>query len=190
MSRVPLGTLLVDLLTEDRSENRAVFDTLVLGLRELAETSDTRLVLVVFHIRLLDALGYRPELRECVSCRSAIEPNRNHFSALLGGVICPGCGPHEPTAKAIVERFKSKNIDPEGYTLYTYAAMQVWSQAAKKAGTIEPKKVMDTIKANAWDTVIGKLEFDAKGDIKQIDYVVYRWDAKGNYAEIDPGKGT
>jgi len=91
----------VDLLTEDRSENRAVFDTLVLGLRELAETNDARLVLVVFHLRLLDALGYRPELRECVSCRSAIEPNRNHFSALLGGVVCPGCGPGEPTARAI-----------------------------------------------------------------------------------------
>ena len=85
---------------------------------------------------------------------------------------------NKPTAKAIVEKFKAKNIDPEGYTLYTYAAMQVWSGAVKKAGTTDPKKVMDAIKAGAWDTVIGTLEFDAKGDIKQIDYVVYKWDAK------------
>ena len=35
---------------------------------------------------------------------------------------------NKPTAKAIVEKFKAKNIDPEGYTLYTYAAMQVWAQ--------------------------------------------------------------
>jgi branched-chain amino acid transport system substrate-binding protein len=96
---------------------------------------------------------------------------------------------NKPTAKAIVEKFKAKNIDPEGYTLYTYAAMQVWSQAATKAGTTDPKKVIDTIKAGAWDTVIGKLEFDAKGDIKLLDYVVYRWDAKGNYTEIAP-KGS
>src|SRR6266516_1922855 len=96
---------------------------------------------------------------------------------------------NKPTAKAIVEKFKSKNIDPEGYTLYTYAAMQVWTQAVKKANTTDPKKVMETIKAGAWDTVIGKLEFDAKGDIKQLDYVVYKWDAKGNYAEINP-KGS
>ncbi len=41
---------------------------------------------------------------------------------------------NNPAAKAIVEKFKAKNIDPEGYTLYTYAAMQVWSQAATKAG--------------------------------------------------------
>src|SRR4030088_2734812 len=96
---------------------------------------------------------------------------------------------NKPTAKAIVDRFKSKKIDPEGYTLYTYAAMQIWSQAVAKAKTTDPKKVMDTIKAGSWDTVIGKLEFDAKGDIKQLDYVVYKWDAKGNYVEINP-KGS
>jgi branched-chain amino acid transport system substrate-binding protein len=91
----------------------------------------------------------------------------------------------KPSAAAIVEKFKAKNVDPEGYTLYTYAAMQVWSQAVKKAGTTDAKKVMDTIKAGSWDTVIGKLEYDAKGDIKQLDYVVYKWDASGNYAEIN-----
>src|ERR1700753_820640 len=96
---------------------------------------------------------------------------------------------NKPTAKSIVETFKAKNIDPEGYTLYTYAAVQVWSQAAKKAGTTDPKKVMAAIKGNAWDTVIGTLEFDSKGDIKQLDYVVYKWDSKGGYAEINP-KGS
>jgi len=95
----------------------------------------------------------------------------------------------KPTAAAIVDKFKAKNIDPEGYTLYTYAAMQIWSQAAAKAGTTDPKKVMDTIKAGAWDTVIGKIEYDAKGDIKQLDYVVYKWDDKGGYSEINP-KGS
>ena len=56
---------------------------------------------------------------------------------------------NKPTAKAIVEKFKAKGIDPEGYTLYTYAAMQVWSQAVAKAGTTDPKKVMAAIKAAA-----------------------------------------
>ena len=97
---------------------------------------------------------------------------------------------NKTTAKAIVEKFKSKGIDPEGYTLYTYAAFQIWSQAVAKTSSTDAKKVIDTIKAGEWDTVLGKLSFDAKGDIKLLDYVVYRWDAKGNYAEIEPGKGT
>jgi DNA repair protein RecO (recombination protein O) len=91
---------LVDLLTEDHLENRAVFDVLVDGLHHLAANSaDVKLVLVAFHLELLDALGYRPELRECVSCRAQIEPDRNHFSALLGGVLCPPCGHKEATAR-------------------------------------------------------------------------------------------
>ncbi|MGY3622745.1 branched-chain amino acid ABC transporter substrate-binding protein [Bradyrhizobium sp. USDA 10063] len=92
---------------------------------------------------------------------------------------------NRPTAKAIVEKFKAKNIDPDGYTLYTYAAFQVWSQAAAKAGTTDPKKVSDTIKSGEWDTVLGKLSFDAKGDVKANNYVVYKWDSKGGSAEID-----
>ena len=91
----------VDLLTEDRQENRAVFDILVASLHELSVAIDVRLVLIRFHLQVLDALGYRPELRECVNCRHVIEPDRNHFSAVHGGVICPVCGPAEPTARAI-----------------------------------------------------------------------------------------
>src|SRR5919202_1366933 len=91
----------VDLLTEDRMENRAVFDTLVDSLHDLGSTADARLVLIIFQLKLLDALGYRPGLRECGSCRATIAPERNHFSALLGGVLCAACGPREQTARAI-----------------------------------------------------------------------------------------
>ena len=94
----------------------------------------------------------------------------------------------KPTAAAIVQKFKANNIDPEGYTLYAYGALQVWSQAVAKAKTTDPKKVMDTIKAGSWDTVLGTLQFDAKGDIKQLDFVVYKWDPNGNYAEVGSGK--
>ena len=51
-----------------------------------------------------------------------------------------------PTAAAVVKKFKDKNVDPEGYTLYTYAAMQIWTQAATKAKTTDAKKVAETIK--------------------------------------------
>jgi branched-chain amino acid transport system substrate-binding protein len=93
----------------------------------------------------------------------------------------------KPTAAAVVKKFKDKGIDPEGYTLYTYAAFQVWSQAVAKAGTTDPKKVAAIIKANTWDTVLGKIAYDKKGDITVIDYVVYKWDKNGNYAELGSG---
>jgi branched-chain amino acid transport system substrate-binding protein len=105
--------------------------------------------------------------------------------AAAGTLFTFGPDPRKrPTAAAIVEKFKAENIDPEGFTLYTYAAIQVWSEAATKAGTTDAKKVMETIKAGSWDTVIGKMEYDAKGDIKHADFVVYKWDDKGGYAEV------
>jgi branched-chain amino acid transport system substrate-binding protein len=95
---------------------------------------------------------------------------------------------NKPTAKALVEKFKAKNIDPEGYTLYTYAAFQVWQQAVAKAKTTDGRKVAAALKNGSYDTVLGKLSFDAKGDITILDYVVYKWDAKGNYAQLPAGK--
>ena len=93
----------------------------------------------------------------------------------------------KPMAAKIVKQFQARNIDPEGYTLYSYAAFQVWAQAVAKAGTLDPRKVAAVMKGGKWDTVLGSLSFTPKGDITVIDYVVYRWDSKGNYAEIGPG---
>jgi branched-chain amino acid transport system substrate-binding protein len=88
------------------------------------------------------------------------------------------------TAKAVVDEFKAKGIDPEGYTLYTYAAFQVWSQAATKAGTTNPKKVAETIRAGTWNTVLGPISYDKKGDITKLDYVLYVWKADGTNSEM------
>jgi branched-chain amino acid transport system substrate-binding protein len=89
-----------------------------------------------------------------------------------------------PAAAAIVKSFKDKGTDPEGYTLYTYAAVQIWAQAADKAKTIDPQKVAAAIHDGTWDTVLGPITFDKKGDITAIGWAVFRWDKSGNYDEI------
>jgi branched-chain amino acid transport system substrate-binding protein len=93
-------------------------------------------------------------------------------------------------AAAVVKKFKDKGVDPEGYTLYTYAAMQIWTQAAKKANSTDGKKVAAVIKAGKWDTVLGPISYDAKGDITAIDYVFYKWGKDGKYEEMPAGKGS
>jgi branched-chain amino acid transport system substrate-binding protein len=85
-------------------------------------------------------------------------------------------------AKAVVEAFKADNYDPEGYTLYTYAAVQVWAQAATAAGTTDMEAVAAKIRGGTFDTVIGKLSIDDKGDVKNPEYVWYIWH-NGQYAE-------
>jgi branched-chain amino acid transport system substrate-binding protein len=88
-----------------------------------------------------------------------------------------------PTAAAVVAAFKAKGADPEGYVLYTYAAIQVWAAAATKAGTTDPKKVAEAMHAGTWATVLGPVTFDKKGDVTVSDYVFYLW-KDGKYAEM------
>jgi branched-chain amino acid transport system substrate-binding protein len=88
-----------------------------------------------------------------------------------------------PTAAAVVKAYKDKGVDPEGYVLYTYAAVQEWAAAANKAGSTDPKKVADTLKAGTWDTVLGPISYDKKGDITKSDYVFYIWH-NGDYAQM------
>jgi branched-chain amino acid transport system substrate-binding protein len=90
-----------------------------------------------------------------------------------------------PQAKAVVDEFAAKKIDPEGYVLYSYAAVQAWAEAATKAGTTDAQKVAAALKANheGWDTVLGPIAFDAKGDVTQSNYVFYVW-KDGGYSQM------
>ena len=89
-----------------------------------------------------------------------------------------------PTAAAVVKEFKDKGVDPEGYVLYTYAAVQIWAEAATKAGTTDPKKVAAELKSGGpWDSVLGKIAFNKKGDLTESDYVLYHWH-NGSYSEL------
>jgi branched-chain amino acid transport system substrate-binding protein len=88
------------------------------------------------------------------------------------------------TAADVVAEFKAKNVDPEGYVLYTYAAVQVWADAAKKAKSTDPKKVAAELKSGGkWPTVLGSLGFDKKGDVTTSDYVLYVW-KNGAYSQM------
>jgi branched-chain amino acid transport system substrate-binding protein len=90
-----------------------------------------------------------------------------------------------PKNKAIVELFrKQRGFEPQSYTLYSYAAVQIIKQAAEAAKSVDPKKVADVMHSgHVFNTVLGDVSFDKKGDIngyivagKNKDrYVLYTW---------------
>jgi branched-chain amino acid transport system substrate-binding protein len=93
-----------------------------------------------------------------------------------------------PASKDLVEKFRAAGFEPEAYTLYSYAALQIMAAAANKAGSNDSQKVAEAIKASGpWATAIGDLGYDAKGDITRPDYVLYSWkkgdDGKLTYVE-------
>ncbi|HEY1452442.1 MAG TPA: branched-chain amino acid ABC transporter substrate-binding protein, partial [Roseiarcus sp.] len=81
-----------------------------------------------------------------------------------------------PNAKDAVDAFKAKGFDPQGYTLYSYAAVQIIKQAAEKANSLDPKKVAAVMHSGMpFHTVIGDISYDKKGDRTTVDYVWYVW---------------
>ncbi|MCG6951259.1 MAG: branched-chain amino acid ABC transporter substrate-binding protein [Betaproteobacteria bacterium] len=89
-----------------------------------------------------------------------------------------------PAAAAVVQKFRAQKYEPEGYTLYTYGAIQAWAEAATKAKSTNWKKVADALHKNKFNTVLGKIGFDKKGDVTAPGYVFYVWkDGKYDYAK-------
>jgi branched-chain amino acid transport system substrate-binding protein len=88
-----------------------------------------------------------------------------------------------PAAAEVVEKFKAENYEPEGYTLYTYAAIQAFVDAAKKAGSTEVEDVAAALKEGSYDTVLGPIAFNDKGDVEEPKYVMYQW-KEGQYSEL------
>ena len=53
---------------------------------------DMDLVLRYFELRLLDYVGYRPQLFQCVRCAQTLGTDAGLFSSAEGGVLCLSCG--------------------------------------------------------------------------------------------------
>ncbi|TKR55956.1 high-affinity branched-chain amino acid ABC transporter substrate-binding protein [Allopusillimonas ginsengisoli] len=89
-----------------------------------------------------------------------------------------------PGNEKVLENFKKFNRSPDGaFTLTAYAAMQILADSINAVG-VDPDKVADYMHSNAFDTAIGKVEYDEKGDLKQFEFAVYKWDGQGNLEQL------
>ena len=93
-----------------------------------------------------------------------------------------------PDSKAVVDAFRKAGTEPEGYTLYAYASVQTLAAAFNGAKSNNGEKAAEWLKKNPVKTVMGEKTWDAKGDLKVSDYVVYQWDKDGKYHQLEKQK--
>jgi DNA repair protein RecO (recombination protein O) len=95
LERVGYASYVVELLdrfTYEEGENPALYRLLSDTLARLDSQSEPEIAIHYYEIRLLDLLGFRPQLFTCAACREEILARDQYFSAALGGVLCPSCG--------------------------------------------------------------------------------------------------
>ena len=92
---------LVDQFTVDGESNSDLYALLTSTLERLCAGVDRGSVIRHFELRLLDLVGYRPELFRCSRCGNEIRPEDQFFSFEAGGVLCPNCGPAESNKRPL-----------------------------------------------------------------------------------------
>ncbi len=93
---------LLDRFTYDEEEiNPSIFSLLANSLSRLAQGHDVWLVIRYYEMRLLDYLGFRPQLFHCANCESKIKAENQFFSADQGGILCPQCGVGQASARSV-----------------------------------------------------------------------------------------
>lgn len=72
----------------------------------------------------------------------------------------------EPAARSVLEQFRAMGLGSLPTGLGPYAAVQIWAEAAERAGTADPAEVVEAIHRGRFDTVLGRVAFDARGDLE------------------------
>jgi DNA repair protein RecO (recombination protein O) len=87
---------LINQFTAEHQENYGLFQLMPETLNRLCEAENKELVLRYFELHLLESVGYRPQLKECVTCHRPLDPATNYFSPAAGGMLCVDCNLNQP----------------------------------------------------------------------------------------------
>ncbi|MCA3556120.1 branched-chain amino acid ABC transporter substrate-binding protein [Aestuariivirga sp.] len=91
-----------------------------------------------------------------------------------------------PAAQGLVQRLRNAEQNPEGFTLYAYAAVQALAAAAEATGTLDSTRLAEWLRGgNRFDTVVGPVSFDSKGDLRTPSIAWFKW-IDSRYVEVDP----
>ena len=81
----------------------------------------------------------------------------------------------DPGAAAILERARERGIVPTYRLLYSYGAVQAWAAAVARAGSLDPEAVSTSLHSHEFDTVLGRIRFDEKGDVLPAGFEWFVW---------------
>jgi branched-chain amino acid transport system substrate-binding protein len=94
-----------------------------------------------------------------------------------------------PEAAAVLAAFRARGLGPRPFGIGAYAAVEVWAQAVERTGSLELAAVARVLRRGWFDTVLGPVAFDDKGDLEGAGWQWQVW-ANGNYRPLNRGAAT
>ena len=92
----------------------------------------------------------------------------------------------DPAAVDVLAGFRARGLGTRRGGLASYAAVQVWAQAVERAGTPKLAEVAAMLRRGRFQTVIGPVAFDQKGDLEGATWQWLVW-RDGSYVPlVDP----
>jgi DNA repair protein RecO (recombination protein O) len=143
---------------EDEGANPTLFRLLADTLKRLADGEDTWLAVRYYEMRLLDFLGFRPQLVECANCSRKIQAEDQFFSFSLGGVVCPRCGGGLPNLIPI-------SVDALKYLRHFQRSSYTESKRAQPMPNVQ--KEVETL-MQGYFTYLLERELNSPGFLKRI----------------------
>jgi DNA repair protein RecO (recombination protein O) len=143
---------------EEESENQAIFRLLTETLSRVASEPDPWLAIRYYEMRLLDHLGFRPQLFACANCEAEIKAEDQYFSAFQGGALCPKCGAGLPGVwKVSLEALKYlRHFQRSSYT-----------QAQRARPSSQVQNEVETL-MQKYFTFLLERELNTPGFLKQV----------------------
>ena len=143
---------------ESDTENPSTFRLLTETLSRLASKSDPWLVIRYYEMRLLDQMGFRPQLFECANCGREIKAEDQFFSFIAGGVICPSCGRGLPNLK---------NISVDTLKYLRHFQRSSYAEASRARPNLEVQQEAETL-MQGYFTYLLERELNTPGFLKKI----------------------
>jgi len=143
---------------ENDTENASTFRLLTDTLARLAAKADPWLVIRFYEMRLLDFMGFRPQLFECANCGREIMAEDQFFSYTAGGVVCPRCGQGLPTVR---------NISVDTLKYLRHFQRSSYTEASRARPSLEVQQEAEIL-MQGYFTYLLERELNTPGFLKKI----------------------
>jgi len=143
---------------ENDTENASTFRLLTDTLARLASKDDAWLVIRYYEMRLLDYMGFRPQLFECANCGNEIKAEDQFFSFSAGGVICPRCGHGLPNVR---------NISVDMLKYLRHFQRSSYAEASRARPSLEVQQEAEVL-MQGYFTYLLERELNTPGFLKKI----------------------